>query len=146
MECSLFSLASGYSSAIKLLCCTDFEYGFANIFPSEQTHKSLRSVVNALCHAQDRLDRAIVDPVLYILLVFFAVLVPKAVVENSESTPGDPLGHDDPGIPYTVLFVIWDAVLRSSATGNYESVRKMDTLTARGFPVTHLSCPSPSRL
>ena len=51
--------------------------------------------------------------------MFLAVLDPEVLVENRETTPGDPLGYDHSGIPDAVLLVIGDAVLGRGTASNW---------------------------
>ena len=96
----------------------NLQYGLAEVLPVKHSHESLWSVLDTLSDALQRLEGAILEPLLDILLVSFRVLGTHVLVGDDEPTHRQPFGHDLHQVCYTVGFVGWLVVLADHAASD----------------------------
>lgn len=97
---------------IKCLSIGNLHDSFAKVLSSEQTDKTLRSLVESVRNMQLGLESSLVQPLLQVLLMGGVVLGSHVLVADDKSPYGDPLRDDHEEVAHAIAFAgVFEVVL-----------------------------------
>lgn len=107
----LMSYFVSFSPQVPLRIC-NLDDSLAKVLSLEQTDKTLRSLVDSVRDVQLRLESALVQPLLQLLLVLGIVLGSHVLVADNKAPHGDTLGDDHKEVGHGIALAgIFEVVL-----------------------------------